>query len=100
MERFFIDRGVEIRAGMQMTRNEAIKQAVRAGMGLSVVSALSIELEVETGRLVVLDVEDFPIQRRWFVVHRRGKRLAPAAAAFREYLLKGEFRNESSEDRG
>jgi len=93
MERFFADYGIEIRTGMQMTRNEAIKQAVRAGMGLSVVSALSIELEVETGRLVVLDVEGFPIQRRWFVVHRRGKRLAPAAAAFREFLLKGEFRS-------
>jgi LysR family transcriptional regulator, low CO2-responsive transcriptional regulator len=100
MERFFADRGLPLRTGMQMTRNEAIKQAVRVGMGLSVVSTLSIELEVETGRLVVLDVQEFPILRRWYLVHRRSKRLSPAAAAFRDFLLRGEFRDAGvTEDR-
>ena len=93
MERFFAERGVTIRAGMQMTRNEAIKQAVRAGLGMSIVSGLSIELELETGRLVALDVEGFPLRRRWYLVHRRGKRLAPAARAFRDFLLDGEFKS-------
>jgi len=91
MERFFAERGVTIKLGMQMTRNEAIKQAVRAGLGLSVVSGLSIELELETGRLVVLDVEGFPLRRRWYLVHRTGQRLAPAAEAFRDFLLNGQF---------
>jgi DNA-binding transcriptional LysR family regulator len=94
MERFFADRDLEIRVGMEMTRNEAIKQAVRAGLGLGVVSTHTIELEVETGRLVVLDVEGFPIQRRWNLVHRRGKRLSPAARVFREYVLSGVFRDQ------
>lgn len=87
MERFFGERGIRIRHGMQMTRNEAVKQAVRSGLGLSVVSLHTIELELETGRLVVLDVEGFPDRRQWYLVYRRGKRLSPAARAFREFVL-------------
>ena len=87
MERFFAEQQIEISAGMQMTRNEAIKQAVRAGMGLGVVSAHSIELELETKRLVVLDVKGFPLQRHWYMVYRKGKRLSPAARAFHDFVL-------------
>ncbi|MCB1857631.1 MAG: LysR family transcriptional regulator [Gammaproteobacteria bacterium] len=91
MEGFFQDQKLELRQGMQMTRNEAIKQGVRAGMGLGVVSIHTVELELETGRLVVLPVERFPLMRRWFIVHRKGKRLSPSATAFREFLLSGDF---------
>jgi DNA-binding transcriptional LysR family regulator len=87
MERFFSECGIAIRDGMQMTRNEAIKQAVRAGLGLSVVSLHTVELELETRRLVILDVEGFPLQRQWHLVYRRGKRLSPAARAFRQFVL-------------
>lgn len=87
MERFFKESGMPIRHGMQMTRNEAVKQAVRSGLGLSVVSLHTIELELETRRLVVLDVQGFPLERKWYLVYRRGKRLSPAANAFREFVL-------------
>lgn len=87
LERFFADQGLSLRRGMEMTRNEAIKQAVRAGLGLSVVSRHTIELELETGRLLVLPVEGFPLPRRWFLVYRKGKRLSPAAEAFRQFVL-------------
>jgi len=87
MERFFAEHGIGIRHGMQMTRNEAIKQAVRAGLGLSVVSLHTVELELETKRLVILDVAGFPIQRQWHLVYRRGRRLSPAAQAFRQFVL-------------
>jgi len=87
MERFFSERGIAVHYGMQMTRNEAIKQAVRAGLGLSVVSLHTVELELETGRLVILDVEGFPLERQWHLVFRRGRRLSPAARAFRQFVL-------------
>jgi DNA-binding transcriptional LysR family regulator len=87
MERFFAERNIAISTGMQMTRNEAIKQAVRAGMGLGVVSSHTIELELETGRLVVLDVDGFPLRRYWYMVYRKGKRLSPAAKAFHDFVL-------------
>lgn len=87
MERFFRNRGVHLRAGMEMTSNEAIKQAVEAGLGLGIVSVHTLELELEVGRLVVLDVDEFPIMRHWYIVHRKGKRLSPVAMTFRNYLL-------------
>ncbi|GMQ87237.1 MAG: hypothetical protein BMS9Abin08_0436 [Gammaproteobacteria bacterium] len=70
-----------------MTCNEAIEQAVRAGLGLSIVPIHSIELKLETERLVVLDVEGFLIRRQWFPVYRHGKRLSPAAGAFKDFVL-------------
>ncbi len=88
MERFFAGRGIEYRAGMEMGTNEAVKQAVQAGMGLGVISRQTIELELETGRLKVLPVEGFPIVRHWYVVHRSHKRLSVVAQAFKDYLLR------------
>ncbi|MCG6975977.1 MAG: LysR family transcriptional regulator [Acidiferrobacterales bacterium] len=87
MERFFTDQGIRVTTGMEMTSNEAIKQAVEAGLGLGIVSIHTLELELETRRICVLDAENFPILRHWYVVHRRGKRLSPAAQAFKDYVL-------------
>jgi LysR family transcriptional regulator, low CO2-responsive transcriptional regulator len=87
MERFFTEHGIKLTRGMEMDTNEAIKAVVGAGMGLSVISLHTCELEVETGRLVVLNVDHFPIMRQWYLVHRTQKRLTAAALAFREYLL-------------
>jgi DNA-binding transcriptional LysR family regulator len=87
IERHFADMGVEYSPGCEFNTNEAIKQAVQAGLGLAVVSLQTIELELETRRLVVLPVEGFPIMRRWYVVHRSDKRLSAAATAFVKLLL-------------
>ena len=89
MERFFAEHGIQLRAGMEMGTNEAIKQAVQAGMGLGILSQHSIELELETGRLAVLSVEHFPLLRHWYIVHRKSKRLSAAAQAFKQFLLTG-----------
>ena len=87
MERYFAEHGVGFRPGCEVGTNEAIKQAVRAGLGLGVVPAQTIELELQTRCLVVLPVAGFPIVRQWYVVHRSQKRLSAAAATFRELLL-------------
>jgi LysR family transcriptional regulator, low CO2-responsive transcriptional regulator len=87
MERHFAEQGLTLRAGCELGTNEALKQAVRAGLGLGVVSAQTIELELQAGCLVVLPVENFPIVRRWFVLHRAHKRLSAAALTFRGLLL-------------
>ena len=87
MERFFADKGVSLSTGMEMTSNEAIKQAVEAGLGLGIVSIHTLELELETKRLKLLDVESFPILRHWYIVHRKGKRLSPVVQAFKAFVL-------------
>jgi LysR family transcriptional regulator, low CO2-responsive transcriptional regulator len=87
VERFFANNRIPLMASMEMDTNEAIKQSVQAGMGLGVISLQSIELELETGRLVVLDAEHFPIMRHWYVVHRKHKRLSGAAQALKKFLV-------------
>ncbi|MGC2049513.1 MAG: LysR family transcriptional regulator [Gallionella sp.] len=87
MERIFAEHHIQPRISMEMETNEAIKQAVQAGMGLGILSLHSIELELETGRLAMLNVEHFPLLRHWFVVHRSSKRLSGAAQAFKDFLL-------------
>lgn len=87
MERFFNERGMKLKTGMEVGSNEAIKQSVQAGLGLGLLSRATIEQELTLKRLVVLDVEDFPIMRHWYVVHRKGKRLSAAAEVFRGFVL-------------
>ncbi len=87
MQRFFGEHDVSLSTGMEMTSNEAIKQAVEAGLGLGIVSIHTLELELEARRLVVLDVREFPILRHWYVVQRRGKRLSPVAQAFKDFVI-------------
>jgi DNA-binding transcriptional LysR family regulator len=87
MERFFLNHHLGVPGSMEMHTNEAIKQSVQAGMGLSITSLHGIELKLETNRLVILDVANFPIMRHWHIVHRANKRLSTAARAFKQFLL-------------
>lgn len=86
-ERFFAEKGIKLNTGTEMSKNESIKQAVQAGMGLSILSLNTVMLELEAKRLAVLDVDDFPIMRHWYLVHRSGKRLPGVAQAFKEFML-------------
>jgi DNA-binding transcriptional LysR family regulator len=86
-ERFFAEHGATFPLGMEMSSNEAIKQAVEAGLGLAVVSIHTLEAELEARRLVILDVKGFPLKRHWFLVQRKDKRLSPGALAFRNFVL-------------
>lgn len=86
-ERFFAEHGAEMTASMNMSSNEAIKQAVQAGLGLGIVSLHTLEQELALNRLIILDVESFPILRHWYIVHRKGKRLSPVADAFKEFVV-------------
>jgi DNA-binding transcriptional LysR family regulator len=70
-----------------MNSNETIKQAVIAGMGVSFLSLHTVGLEIATGTLAALDVVGTPVVRRWYLVHRKEKRLSPAALAFRAFML-------------
>ena len=87
MERYFADIGINPAHRMEMVGNETIKQAVMAGLGLAFISAHTVSLECEVGRLVKLPVAGTPIVRRWFVVHRAEKELLPMAETFRSFLL-------------
>lgn len=86
-ERLLATHRLQAENTLQMDSNETIKQAVMAGMGIALLSLHTIALELEAKRVIVLDVESLPVMRRWYIAHRTGKRLSPAAVAFREFLL-------------
>jgi LysR family transcriptional regulator, low CO2-responsive transcriptional regulator len=77
----------KLNIAMQIKSTETIKQAVIAGMGISFLSAHTVSRELRARSLAILDVQGFPLMLNWYVVHRRQKRLAPVAQAFKEFLL-------------
>lgn len=87
MEGFFREHAIEPNIDMEMGSNEAIKQAVVAGLGISFISQHTLGLELTSGRLVVLPVEGMPVMRRWFLVRHKSKRLTPALGAFWDFVL-------------
>jgi DNA-binding transcriptional LysR family regulator len=87
VEKFFAEHGLTHKAAMEMNKNEAIKQAVEAGLGLGVASLHTVQAELAAQHLCVLDVQGFPLKRQWYLVQRQGKRLSPAAQAFAQFVL-------------
>jgi DNA-binding transcriptional LysR family regulator len=87
VEDFFTENRLPMRVEMEIGSNEAIKQAVVGGLGLSILSRHSLTLEGAQGPLVILDVEGFPIQKHWYVIYPSGKQLSIVAQTFLDYLL-------------
>jgi LysR family transcriptional regulator, low CO2-responsive transcriptional regulator len=72
---------------MQMSSNEAIKQAVMAGMGIALLSLHTVGLELKHKLIAAPEIEGLPVMRRWHVVNNLAKTLSPAAEAFRYFVL-------------
>jgi len=87
LENALQEAGVPLQLSMQVGNNSAIKQGVAAGLGIALISRVAIDMELETNRLVILDVEGFPIVRQWRLVHVKDKRLSATAKAFKSFLL-------------
>ncbi|MBE3595410.1 MAG: LysR family transcriptional regulator [Hydrogenibacillus sp.] len=87
MERFFQEFGIFPVVRMELGSVAAIKEAVAARVGVSIVSEAAIRLERQMGLITVLDVERFPIVRKWYVVHSVQQPLSPLALSFRQLLL-------------
>lgn len=87
VEKAFAEHGLTLKVAMEMNKNEAIKQAVEAGLGLGVVSLHIVQSELVSGELCVLDVLGFPLMRQWYLVQLEGKRPAPVARAFSNFVL-------------
>ena len=87
MEAYFSQARFLPRFSMELKSNDAIKQAVKANLGLSFLSLHTIGLELQTQQLSVLQVRGSPVVRAWHVVHALSKLLSPAAEAFRYFVL-------------
>ena len=84
-EHFFAAHGLALRPRLELGSNEAVKQAVAGGLGLSLLSAHALAHAVDEG-IAVLRVEGTPLPTQWQVVYPAGKRLSPLASAFLAFL--------------
>jgi DNA-binding transcriptional LysR family regulator len=87
-QRIFDEHGMQPKVRMELSTNEAVKQAILAGLGVSILSRYTLGLDVDQDQLVVLDVEGFPVEGHWYFVYPVGKKLSTASQAFMEYTGK------------
>jgi DNA-binding transcriptional LysR family regulator len=86
-ERFFAEHRLSLKVRMEFGSNEAIKQAIAGGLGVSVLSQHTLALDGVGGLLQPLDVAGFPLRRKWYVAYPAGKHLSAVAEAFLAHLL-------------
>jgi LysR family transcriptional regulator, low CO2-responsive transcriptional regulator len=87
-EYFFGDLPVQSdKVRIEIASNETIKQAVMAGLGLALISAHTVEVELATGRLVVLRIKGLPLVREWYVMHHAERALTPAGSAMWNFIV-------------
>ena len=87
LEQLLLQQSIQVRAGLELAGNETIKQAVMCGMGISFLSAHTFQVELEAGRMAVLDVRGMPKHIDWCFVQRRDSQLSGVNAAFRQYVM-------------
>lgn len=92
MMRRFEEKNIEPRIKMELGSNEAIKHAIVGGLGLSVLSLHTLNLDDSDGPVAILDVEGFPIMRQWYIVHPKNKELSLIAKTFLEFVIDNEPR--------
>jgi DNA-binding transcriptional LysR family regulator len=86
VERMFAEQGIALNIRMELGSNEAIKQAVAGGLGLSILSGSTLSRAICENDLTILKVEGFPIARHWYVVRPRHKQLSVVTQTFLEFL--------------
>jgi LysR family transcriptional regulator, low CO2-responsive transcriptional regulator len=86
MEKFIQKNNLPVRKKMELTSNEAVKQAVIAGLGCSIMPLIGIKNELQNGELQIIPVKGFPIKSEWNLIWLKGKNHSPVASAFLKYV--------------
>ncbi|MBG0742865.1 MAG: LysR family transcriptional regulator [Cylindrospermopsis raciborskii KL1] len=79
------ENGIKVKVKLELGSNEAIKQAIAGGLGISVLSRHTLLSDAH--QFSILDAQHFPIKRTWYIVHPSGKQLSIVARTYYEYLL-------------
>ncbi|YAI82712.1 MAG: LysR substrate-binding domain-containing protein [cyanobacterium endosymbiont of Rhopalodia sterrenbergii] len=87
IQKLFYQHGLSVEVRLELESNEAIKQAIAGNLGISILSQHTLISEGKDSELTILDVEHFPIRRRWYVAYLEDKQLSVVAQAFLDYLL-------------
>lgn len=88
MERYIEKHSLRIDKKMELTSNEAVKQAILAGLGYSIMPLIGIRKEIQNNDLRIIPVKGMPIKTNWSLIWLKGKKHSPQALAYLEYLRK------------
>lgn len=88
MERFIQDNKIPVFKKLELTSNEAVKQAVIAGLGSSIMPLIGIKNELGNGELQIIPVKKFPIKTHWHLIWLKNKKFSAAASAYLNYVKK------------
>ena len=86
MEQFMRTNGITTNRQITLTSNEAVKQAVLAGLGYTVAPLIGIKNELLNGQLQIVNIKGLPINTTWNMIWLKGKSLTPVSAAFLRYI--------------
>jgi DNA-binding transcriptional LysR family regulator len=86
MENFISKNKIKIKKKIELTSNEAVKQAVIAGLGYSIMPIIGIRNEIENGLLKIIPMKGLPIQTTWRLIWLKEKKLSPIAESYLNYL--------------
>ena len=86
MEQFMRSNGITTKRQITLTSNEAVKQAILAGLGFTVTPLIGIKNELLSGQLQIVNVKGLPITTTWNLIWLKGKNQTPISAAFLTYI--------------
>ncbi|WBX75481.1 LysR family transcriptional regulator [Tenacibaculum ovolyticum] len=86
MEKYLIKHKIKIQKKMELTSNEAVKQAVIAGLGISIMPVIGIKNELLKGELQILNIKDLPIETNWNLIWLKSKNLSSVSKAFKKHI--------------
>lgn len=88
MENFIEQNKISVLKKMELTSNEAVKQAVLAGLGYSIMPLIGLRNEIHSKELKIIPVKGLPIKTTWSLIWLKGKKHSPSSAAFLDLLKK------------
>lgn len=88
MERFIEKNQIAVLKKMELTSNEAVKQAVLAGLGFSIMPLIGIKNELYNKELQIIPIKGLPIKTTWNLIWLKGKKHTPVSSSFLNYLKK------------
>lgn len=92
MENFFEQKNLRARKKIELTSNEAVKQAVMAGLGISIMPLIGIREEIKHKKIKTIPVAGLPIKTKWRLIWLKDKHLSPVASEYLRYLREHKHR--------
>jgi DNA-binding transcriptional LysR family regulator len=88
MEKFIEQNNISVIKKMELTSNEAVKQAILAGLGYSIMPLIGIKNELQNNQLQIIPIKGLPIKTTWSLIWLKGKQHSPVATSIVNYIKK------------